>query len=685
MTTQGAADRPAPTTAHVVGDANSRTDGPRRDPITEMFARSLSVDARERLRAFRPNENHGQPDNLVVYVSTPITTGPRLLEWLAANRKQAASDGTAEIVREEVIAENLIHLGPVRDRVRAQSPASQLIDPTEFNVPDWSQWEYHRFWVEVLNLFVDKVVFADGWELSTGCTIEYATGLRAGIPMEDARGRTITPTAAARRLRDAAEVLAAAGRDQSVALAAAARAAAEAQTPLKDSVLAALAANYNIAAFVSVTPGEPLLRHRLLRGRNLSRSAGLHDAVKLLLQASNSATVNVRTFKPGSPKGNPFKYGLTRVDDVLQAVRAFAEMDFYCIINETISINDGGVSGVTLGGIAEFAPDDTPRVVEKSETASLPAPMAQRVLSTIYHSDLLIPFDQSKRIEFSVHPNRVGHRAEHVIVWEVEDVDPVSIEVPVTWPNHFSRLLGDKTYGLIVADALGLPVPETTAVLRRVAPFRFGRPTGTGEWWMRTAPATQTPGHFTTTCGWTDPFATLLKEDADGEVSGVLSQESVAANFSGATLPLAGTSGSLIEGVRGAGGHFMLGESPTVRLPAEVEARVQTLLDELETALGSGVRIEWADDGRTAWVLQLHRVAQRGTPGVFSSGAASSWLPFDPSLGLEALQALISEARELGAGIEVTRPVGLTSHVGDLLRKARVPGRLSVDAASDPK
>lgn len=673
---------PRSPTDHAVGIEIGSTTRSQTDPISRTSSRPLPASSRDRLRDFLPSDDYGRQDVFVVYLSTPITTGPRLLDWLIANRDTSTSElsSDAEIVREEVIAENLAQLGPLRDRVRTHWPAAQLIDPTELTVPDWSQWEYHRFWVEVLNRFVDRIVFADGWELSTGCTVEYATGLRAAIPMEDARGKPITPADAARRFREAAEVLAAAGRDSSIALAAADRADAEATEALKDSHLAALADDHNVAAFVSVAPNEPLLRHRFVRGRSLSRSVGVHEAVHLLLQGSKTTSVNVRTFRPGSPKGNPFKYGLTRLDDVMQAVHAFAEKGFYCIVNETISVDDGGVSGVTLGGIAEFAPDGTPRVVEQDGTASLPIKLAQRILSTIYHSELTIPFDPTKRIEFSVHPNRVGHRAEHVVVWEIEDVDAVDLKVPITWPNRFSRILGDKTYGLLVADALGMPVPATTAVLRRVAPFRFGRSTGTGDWWMRTAPATQTPGHFTTTSGWSDPFVILMKEDADGNVSGVLAQEGVAADFSGATLPVENETGHLIEGVDGTGADFMLGDSGTVELPMEVHERVRALLAKLESALGSTVRIEWADDGKTAWVLQLHRVAQRSTPGVFSSGEATTWFAFDPSQGLDTLEDLIAVAREQGAGIEVVRPIGLTSHVGDLLRKARVPGRLSAGA-----
>jgi hypothetical protein len=174
-----------------------------------------------------------------------------------------------------------------------------------------------------------------------------------------------------------------------------------------------------------------------------------------------------------------------------------------------------------------------------------------------------------------------------------------------------------------------------------------------------------------------------MKEDSDADVAGVLAQEGVNALYSGATLPITNSSKHLVEGVTGAGDGFMLGESPTVQLPPDVEDRVRELLRDLEAALGSGARIEWADDGETAWVLQLHRVEKRSRPGIFSEGEANAWMSFDPSQGLDALQELIVRALDAGAGIEVVKPIGLTSHVGDLLRKAGVPGRLSHDALAE--
>lgn len=657
------------------GQHLTRTPADAADPIARLMDRGLPEQSDVQWRTVAPPSNA----EAVTYLSTPITTGPRLLAWLIEERRAGrvvANQSGEEIVRDEVINDNLARLVPLRARLESDVATGHLIDPTVLSVPGWGQWQYHRFWVEVLRRAVDRVVFADGWQLSTGCTIEYATALELGLPIEDSRGRVIEPAAAAHALQEAAHELALAQRDPTVALAAASRAESAARGDLKDAQLARLASEHNVASFVSCTPGAPYLRFQVLPGQPFPRHRGLAAAVERLLATSKSGSVNVRTFKPGVPKGNPFHYGLRTVAEALDQVAASAADGYYCIVNETIDIHDGGVSGVSLGGVVEFAPDDTPRAVEQEDAARLPLEVADRMLRTVYGGAVSIPAGNAERIEFSVHPVRVGQRQEPVIVWETEPVEPTRLDVDIRWPNRFSRLLGDKTFGLLVADALELPVPEATVVSRRVAPFRFGRPTGTSEWWMRTAPADQTPGHFSTTRGWTDPFATLMKEDHDYAVAAVLAQEGVDGLYSGATLPTSDGADHIIEGVAGSGDDFMLGSQATAALPDAIVERVRDLLATIESRLGSGVRIEWVADQTTIWVLQLHRVALGSVAGVFSPGEADEWLPFDPSRGLDALHELIEEATHRRAGIEVTKPVGLTSHVGDLLRKARVPGRL---------
>jgi hypothetical protein len=447
--------------------------------------------------------------------------------------------------------------------------------------------------------------------------------------------------------------------------------------PLKDEMLSRLAAEANVAQFVSFGPGHDLpQRHSCLRGHPAGhRFATAEEAVGALLALAPAGSVNVRSFRAGAPKGGPLSYGLTRRGDVMAVLRARAAEGLHTIANETVDVDDGGVSGVALGGLVEFAPGDTPRSVERPGTVALPHGQAVALLRTVYGFTPDLDDRPGERVEFSLHPLAAGVRQTHTIVWEREPVDPVRLASRVTWPNRFSRLLGDKAFGLLVADLLGLPVPATTVVGRRVAPFSFGRPTGSGERWTRTCPAEPVPGRFPTQRGWRDPYALLAAEDPSGTaIAAVLAQEGVPARWSGAALP-GSADGLLVEGVAGSGEDLMLARRAPARLPDRVVHDVRRVGDRAAAALGP-VRFEWAHDGADAWVVQLHLATATTTGATIHPGTPSRWRRVDPSLGLEHLRQLIATVAP-DEGIELTGDVGVTSHAGDLLRRAAIPSRLA--------
>ena len=446
--------------------------------------------------------------------------------------------------------------------------------------------------------------------------------------------------------------------------------------PLKDEMLSRLAAEANVAQFVSFGPGPGLpQRHSCLRGQVPDhRFATPAEAVGALLALAPAGSVNVRSFRAGAPRGGPFSYGLTRLDDVLAVLRARAGEGLHTIVNEAVDVNDGGVSGVAQGGLVEFAPGDTPRSVESPGTVALAHDQAMALLGTVYGFTPDLDGRPGERVEFSLHPLAAGVRQTHTIVWEREPVDAAPLTAGPTWPNRFSRFLGDKTFGLLVADLLGLPVPATTVVGRRVAPFSFGRPTGSGERWLRTSPAEPVPGRFLTQRGWRDPYALLAAEDPAGtELAAVLAQEGVRARWSGAAAPDA-AGGLLVEGVAGFGDDFMLARAAPASLPGEVLDDVRGL-GARAAALGP-VRFEWSHDGHTAWVLQLHLTQATVSATTIHPGTPSRWHRFDPSLGLASLRDLIATVAG-DEGIELTAAVGVTSHAGDLLRKAAIPSRVA--------
>jgi hypothetical protein len=386
--------------------------------------------------------------------------------------------------------------------------------------------------------------------------------------------------------------------------------------PLKDETLSRLAAEANVAQFVSFGPGADLpQRHSRLRGhRPDHRFATAADAVAALLALAPGGSVNVRSFRAGAPRGGPFSYGLTRGGDVLAVLRARAADGLHTIANETVDVDDGGVSGVAMGGLVEFAPGDTPRSVERPGTVALGHADAVALLRTVYGFPPDLDGHLDQRVEFSLHPLAAGVRQTHTILWEAEPVAPVRLAKRLTWPNRYSRHLGDKAFGLLAED------PSGTAVVA------------------------------------------------------VLAQEGVPARWSGAALPAA-AGGLLVEGVPGFGDDFMLARAAPTPLPDQVLADVRRVGGRAAAALGP-VRLEWAHDGRDAWVLQLQLATVASSGTTIHPGIPSRWHRFDPTLGLERLRDLIAAVAP-GEGIELTGDVGVTSHAGDLLRRSAIPSRLA--------
>jgi len=443
----------------------------------------------------------------------------------------------------------------------------------------------------------------------------------------------------------------------------------------KDETLDRLAQDWNVAQFVSF---DPALAQRFVRIRGFERNhrfASAGDAIGALLRSSPDRSVNIRTFHPHRSKSRDFVYGLRSEVEVVDSVRAFGASGLTTIVNETVDINDGGVSGVFLGDAVEFAPADTPRCVEKPGTAALPRSLARGLFETIYGFVPAVPDDPAQRVEFSIHPVRRGYRHDHTIVWELESVPAALPTAPrVRWPHRFSRFVGDKAFGLLIGALVGLPVPRTFVVPRKLAPFAFGEG-GIAEPWIRTCPVEPVPGRFTTRRGWVDPFELMHREDPEGGViASVLCQRGIDAVASGAAVTQAdGT--PLVEGVSGFGDAFMVGERRPEPLPRDVAQRVAAAYTRIVGLLGAA-RFEWVDDGRQTWIVQLHCGISASSGSTIVPGEPPRFRRFRVEDGLESLRALIEDALAAGDGIVLVGAVGVTSHFGDVLRRAGVPSRV---------
>lgn len=445
----------------------------------------------------------------------------------------------------------------------------------------------------------------------------------------------------------------------------------------KDRSLDRLAETGNVAQFVSFSPSAGKARQEFSRVAGHSPNDPFLSermALETLLRLSSDDSINLRSFSPNDPRSREFIYGIKNVDDAVSALHRLIASGLFVIANETIDVADGGVSGVAQGGVLEFAPDDTPRCVETGRVASLPIAWGLSILETVYGFRPDLGPTDGVRLEFSIHPKPRGWRKTHTLLWEHEVIEGESHRAALTWPNDFSRHIGDKAFGLLMANVVGLPTPKTTAISRRVAPFSFGLPTGSREVWTRTCPREPEPGVYTTVKGWVDPFALMAREDANGAaISSLLCQEAVPARYSGAAIVTA--DGALvIEGRQGEGDLFMLGISAPELLPATVIGDVRAAHHRLDGALGP-VRFEWVHDGAKVWIVQLHLGATRSTSKVLVPGDAQEWVRFEVGDGLDRLRAQLREL-PVAVGLTLVGNVGLTSHIADVVRKAGRPARI---------
>lgn len=126
-----------------------------------------------------------------VYLSAPITSGRRYTAW-RVSRGGSAPEPSQEEVRREVIEHNRAHAARVAQWLRSSCGAT-LVDPTRLeDLPGWTQDDYRTFWALVVERFACRVFFLDDWQYSNGCSYEFLTALRCGVPTFDERERPLS-------------------------------------------------------------------------------------------------------------------------------------------------------------------------------------------------------------------------------------------------------------------------------------------------------------------------------------------------------------------------------------------------------------------------------------------------------------------------------------------------------------
>jgi len=647
--------------------------------------------------------------NEIVYISCPITTGKSFVNWYSSVGKKLdiSSSKYSNELKKKVICPNVNNAKKFIKNLR-EATNKVIIDPTnlEKDTLQWSQNDFYQYWDRIIKDLVDEIIFLDGWEYSIGCCYEYLTAIESNIKAYNQNRGILTLADAKRKistsmnmyesyqLHDGAQIRNILNKilkhdenssrqlmNKSEALV------------LKDEKLHFLISNglANIAQFISFEPNTDLFpKYVHINNFNNEKSFTTKEIIEKLILSAPSNSVNIRSFSQEVMKGNRLVFNKTikEIDDIINIVRENALSGKYSIVNENISIDDAGVSGVALGDVIEFSPEDTPKCVDKDGVCSLPRMIALKILRTVYGFSPDINFDSNYRIEFSIHPSRQGVNKQHTIIWEYEYYENVNSHRRIFWPNRFSRFIGDKVFGLLIADAFGLPVPKTTAISRRIAPFSFGQETGLKEKWIRICPIIKEPGKYYTGPNWIDPFELMRVEESKGtkdvNLASVLSQDAVEAVFSGASFIRADEKNDLIEGVAGKGDKFMVGERNKEILPIEVINAVKELNNRFRiynNELGD-VSIEWVYDGTTVWVVQLTQLrvnneSSTNDQRIIVNGNPSCYEKVFVEDGLDNLRKKIDLYKKHNIGIELIGNVGITSHFGDLLRLSNIPSILN--------
>lgn len=650
-------------------------------------------------------------ENEIVYMSTPINTGKRFIEWYSLIGKDFTNnDKFNEEKFKNVIKPNTQNAKYNAKKIREKTNKI-VINPTNFEneMLGWSQDEFYEFWDRVIKTLVNYVIFIDGWEFSIGCCFEVLSAIESGIEIYSQNEKALTIEDVIDKLNDSINIYKTSNlndwkrinnvlekvkkyKDSKYKNSKCYKLIKKYDGNMKDEKLDYLVTNKiaNVAQFISFEPDSDV-KTRFIHINNFdnNKEISIKKLIEKLILSAPSKSVNIRSFSEKTMKGNKLVYnkGINDIDEILDTIKENSLNNKYSIVNENIDINDCGVSGVALGDVIEFSPEDTPKCVEKEGVCSLPREIGLRILQNVYGFSPDIKFYNNYRIEFSIHPNRQGVKKQHTIIWEYEYYEKVDYQRKISWPNNFSRFIGDKVFGLLIADSLGIMVPKTTVISRKIAPFTFGIDTGLNEKWIRTCPIKKEPGKFFTGSNWIDPFKLMKEEEAKGSneinIASIISQHAVDALYSGASFVTEYEDGDLIEGVFGNGDKFMVGEQDKLELPIEVIERVKTLNNKIRSyhkELGN-VSVEWVYDGKTVWLVQLNQLKGENKyknldSNIIVHGNPAHYEKVFVKDGLDSLRNKIELFKDKNIGVELIGNIGVTSHFGDLLRLSNIPSIL---------
>jgi len=120
----------------------------------------------------------------IIYLSTPITTGKRFVEWYDNFGKEPYSTKEYHLSHYmNVVKKNKNEAKDYAESIYERTN-NVVVNPAEFEA-EFSQAEYMLLWTEFIKEFTSKIVFAPDWAYSNGCLGEFITALSNKVPRLD--------------------------------------------------------------------------------------------------------------------------------------------------------------------------------------------------------------------------------------------------------------------------------------------------------------------------------------------------------------------------------------------------------------------------------------------------------------------------------------------------------------------
>jgi hypothetical protein len=113
-------------------------------------------------------------DRRVIYLSGPINTGFR--------RVLALEKGAVLGNQDNVFIENIRAIERAARELRGSNPAEIIVEPASFTADGWSQDDYLRLWIALIEHHAREVRFLPDWQYSIGCAKEFAHAATLRVP-----------------------------------------------------------------------------------------------------------------------------------------------------------------------------------------------------------------------------------------------------------------------------------------------------------------------------------------------------------------------------------------------------------------------------------------------------------------------------------------------------------------------